>query len=218
MFHYGITDIIRSFFFCLKNLPLSQAVHIPILLSNNVRTIAVKGRIIIDSSMLRPFLIKIGRGGSPGLQCFKSGIHVSDAAQIVFKGSAIISEGTVLRADKGAYIEFGSGFYCNKNCYFRCSESIIIGSNVTLGWNNTFNDSDGHLLKKNGKENINHAPIYIGNHVWITTGCIINKGVSIPDECVVAQRAVVNSVLFESHSLIGGIPAKTIAANVEWME
>lgn len=213
-----IIMVIRSLFFCLINLPFRQAIKIPILVSNNVGKFSIKGKLVIESKQICRFQIKIGSWGSPGLQSFKSGLIIEKGGTLIFTGRATIGEGTVLRVDSGGKMTIGNQFYCNKNCYFRCYKSITIGDKVLLGWNNTFNDMDGHCLMKEGKATVPYGPIFIGNHVWITTNCIINKNVQIPDECVVAQGAIVNSIEVPPYSLLGGIPARVIKSNISWKE
>jgi acetyltransferase-like isoleucine patch superfamily enzyme len=207
---------IRSLIFCLRYLPFRQAIKIPIRVSNNVGQLSIKGKIIIDSKQVHRSQIKIGYGGSPGLQSFKSGLLIAKGGSLVFTGRATIAEGTVLRVDSGGTMTIGNQFYCNKNCYFRCYKSITIGDNVLVGWNNTFNDTDGHCIKYEGKAIIPYGPIRIGNHVWITTNVIINKNVYIPDGCVVAQGSIVNIIEAPCSSLLGGIPARVVKPNITW--
>jgi acetyltransferase-like isoleucine patch superfamily enzyme len=51
------------------------------------------------------------------------------------------------------------------------------------------------------------SSITIGAYTMISTGCIILKGVNIPDRCVVAAGSVVSHAGPQSYSLIGGNPA-----------
>ena len=214
-----IYELFRSLFFCLRFLPFKQAVKIPIYLSNNVRNVSIKGRIVLDYGDLKRYQIAIGHSGSQGLQAFHSSILIQKGGRLVFKGPAVIGQGTVIRVDANATMEIGKKFYCNKNCYFRCHKSIVIGERVTLGWNNTLNDADGHSVYYGDKSsNSVIGTITVGNHVWITTNCFINKDVIIPDECVVALGSVVNKFVVQPHSLIGGVPAKVIRENINWKE
>lgn len=212
-------DIIRSFIICLRLFPVKQAIKIPILFTSNVKKIDIKGKIVIKTDSLKRYQIVLGRSGSKGLQSHKSSIIVEKGGQLVFKGSAVIGEGTVLRVDKNATMEIGDRLYCNKNCYFRCHQRISIGDRVTFGWNNTINDADGHLIiYGDGKNNEKTGTIEIGDHVWITTNCFINKNVVIPAESVVALGSVVNHLDARPHSLIGGVPARVLKEGINWQE
>lgn len=131
-------------------------------------------------------------------------------------GKAVISEGTVLRCDKQSTIEFGSNFYCNSNCYMRSTSQISFGKNCSLGWGITLNTSDGHPVWHKGTRQKMENPIDIGENVWLTPHSTLLKGSKIPDFCIVAQKSVVTKRFTEKHCLIGGIPAKVVAHDIEW--
>ncbi len=131
-------------------------------------------------------------------------------------GTAIIGEGTTLRCDKGATITLGNHFYCNCNCFFRSNNCISFGDDCALGWNVQINTSNGHPVYHNGQLTEMSAPVYVGSRVWLTSNVIISKGASVADGSVVAQGAVVNKRFEEPNVLLGGVPAKKIADNIEW--
>ena len=158
----------------------------------------------------------MGGGKSPGKQCFYSGLHIAKGGCIIFKGKAIISQGTVLRCDKHSTIEFGDDFYCNCNCYMRSTCKISFGVRCALGWGITLNTSDGHHVWHNGEKQKIEAPIVVGNNVWITPDCSFSKGAVVPDGCIVAQKAVVTKPFYECNCVIGGVPAKIISHNITW--
>ena len=94
------------------------------------------------------------------------------------------------------------------------SKKIIIGQRVSIAPNVVIMDSPFHKtyppLERNnypGKEL--DTDIYIGDDVWISTGCIILPGASIGKGSVVAARSLINKK-FPKNCLIGGIPAKII--------
>lgn len=59
-------------------------------------------------------------------------------------------------------------------------------------------------------------PVSIDQHVWLTSNVILSKGAAIADGCIVAQGAVVTKSFREANVLLGGVPAKKKAENVEW--
>ena len=94
------------------------------------------------------------------------------------------------------------------------SKNIIIGERVAIAPNVVIMDSPFHKLwpplernNYSGKEL--DTDIYIGDDVWISTGCIILPGASIGKGSVVAARSLVNKK-FPKNCLIGGMPAKII--------
>lgn len=146
----------------------------------------------------------------------RANIFLGRDAKLIFRGHAVVSEGTVLRCDKNGCIEFGKGFYCNCNCYFRTGCKITFGDDCALGWNCTINTSDGHHIWHSGKKILMECPIRIGDRVWLASEVTLNKGSNIADDCVVTQRAIVTKQFEEPHCLIGGIPAKIILRDINW--
>jgi glycosyltransferase involved in cell wall biosynthesis len=73
--------------------------------------------------------------------------------------------------------------------------SVEIGNGTLIGANCTILDTDFHPLnslhRRYDTENIRTAPIIIGKNVFIGTGAIILRGVTIPDNSVVPAGAVI---------------------------
>ncbi len=211
----NIFNIFHTLYFNFRYLPLRQAVHLPVRVTNDLCIEKLhRGQIVIED--IAKGKIQIGRGKSPGLQAFRSRILIGNGSKIVFRGKAIISQGTVLRCDKNSSIEFGNNFYCNSNCYIRSTSKISFGDNCALGWNITLNTSDGHPIWHHGEKVIGEGPIIVGDNVWITSDASLLKGSVISNHCIVAQKAVVTQAFSEEHCLIGGIPAKVVAHNIDW--
>ncbi len=116
--------------------------------------------------------------------------------------SFVINNGKVFI---GNNVSFGS------NCEFYCSDSVTIGNDTIFSNNCIIRDSDIHEIV--GKEN--HAPIVIGNHVWVGTNAIILKGVTIGDGAIIGAGAVVTKDVPEN-CVVAGNPAKVISGNVSW--
>ncbi len=89
-----------------------------------------------------------------------------------------------------------------------------IGDNVMFGWDVTIIDGDGHTVFKDGIPTL--RPYHIGNHVWICAEARILKGVSIPDNSIVAFGSLVTKSFFDNDLLIGGSPADIIQHNIDW--
>lgn len=77
---------------------------------------------------------------------------------------------------------------------------------------------DSHsIIDSKTNERINFAQsITIGNHVWVASHVSILKGVHIPDNSVVATRAVVTKSFNECNILIAGIPAQKVREDIDW--
>ncbi len=94
------------------------------------------------------------------------------------------------------------------------SKKIIIGQRVAIAPNVVIMDSPFHKIWPPSERN-NYpgkeldTDIYIGDDVWISTGCIVLPGASIGKGSVVAAKSLINKK-FPKNCLIGGIPAKII--------
>ena len=134
--------------------------------------------------------VKFIRGGS---------IWIEDYSCEAFVGDDTTFEDTHI-----AVTEPNSKIHIGKDCMF------AYGIDVRTG--------DSHsIIDSISKKRINYAQdVFIGNHVWIASHVSILKGVHIPDNSVVATRAVVTKSFQEKNILIGGMPAKKLKENIDW--
>lgn len=121
----------------------------------------------------------------------------------------------------GAYIEIineghlviGQGA-ANVGLVIMCAKEITIGNGVRIGRNVSIRDWNGpHVIINDHYRN--HAPVHIGDHVWLCSGCTIMPGVTIGEGAVVAANATVTKDV-PPRCLVGGSPAKIIKENIEW--
>lgn len=121
----------------------------------------------------------------------------------------------------GAYIEIVNGGKltigqgaANVGLTIMCAKEITIGNGVRIGRNVSIRDWNGsHVIINDHYRN--HAPVHIGDRVWLCTGCTIMPGVTIGEGSVIAANATVTKDV-PPHSLVGGSPAKVINENIEW--
>ena len=121
----------------------------------------------------------------------------------------------------GAYIEIVNGGHltigqgaCNVGLTIMCAKEIIIGNGVRIGRDVSIRDWNGPHVIVNDTY-VNHAPVHIGNHCWLCTGCTIMPGVTIGEGSVVTAKSLVAKDV-PPHSLVAGVPAKVIKQNIEW--
>lgn len=90
---------------------------------------------------------------------------------------------------------------------------VEIGNNVRINKNFTALTHDGvfsTMLKKKYKEFIpNSGKITIGNNVYFGRNCMVNKGVTIGDNCVIGFGSIVTKDI-PSNSFVAGAPAKVL--------
>jgi maltose O-acetyltransferase len=114
------------------------------------------------------------------------------------------------RCDYGYNIHVGENFYANFDCVILDVCEVRIGDNCLLG-------PGVHIYTAthpvNPYERISGAeygkPVTIGNNVWIGGRAIINPGVRIGDNVVVASGAVVTRDV-PDNVIVGGNPATII--------
>lgn len=121
----------------------------------------------------------------------------------------------------GAYIEIVNGGRlvigqgaANVGLTIMCAKEVTIGNGVRIGRNVSIRDWNGpHVIINDHYRN--HAPVHIGDHVWLCSGCTVMPGVTIGEGAVVAANATVTKDV-PPRCLVGGSPAKVIKENIEW--
>ena len=120
--------------------------------------------------------------------------YVSEAAYVI--GDVIIGEGssvwpgTVIRGDMGR-IEIGKYTCVQDNSVVHCDTDAAIGDNVVIG----------HRVVCHAKE--------VGDRTLLGNGSVVNDGVTIGAECVIASGAVVlDDMQIPPRSIAVGVPAR----------
>ena len=110
-----------------------------------------------------------------------------------------------------ASVVIGDGNATSNNFSIIAHDSVTIGNDCRIGDLVTIFDADAHEidpLKRNvgiGK----HAPVHIGNNVWLGSRVMVLKGVTIGDNSVIAAMSVVTKSIPEN-CVAAGNPAKVI--------
>ena len=120
--------------------------------------------------------------------------YVSEAAYVI--GDVVIGEGssvwpgTVIRGDMGR-IEIGKYTCVQDNSVVHCDTDATIGDNVVIG----------HRVVCHAKE--------VGDRTLLGNGSVVNDGVTIGAECVIASGAVVlDDMQIPPRSIAVGVPAR----------
>ncbi len=152
----------------------------------------------------------------------ESRLKMTEGAELAFKDGPLTRYGTGpylmrygfdIQIVNGGKLTIGQGA-CNMNLVVMCAHEVSIGNGVRIGRDVTIRDWNGsHVIINDSYRN--HAPVHIGNHVWICSGATIMPGVTIGDGAIIGAGAIVTKDV-PANSLVAGIPAKIIKNNVEW--
>lgn len=112
--------------------------------------------------------------------------------------------------DHGDRISFGKHFYANIDLTILDENDETFGDNVFIGPHVSIYTA-GHPIDVNVRNlDLEYAkPVTIGNNVWIGGNAVINPGVTIGDDMVVASGSVVTKDI-PSHVVAGGNPCRII--------
>lgn len=184
-------------------------IHAYILASKNVRIDRCAGRIEVL--------------GQPRMGCIKLGfsrVGICDykyertiwnnTGKIVIKDTVDFGQGT--RIVNSGELFIGKNLMIKANSSVICHKKISFGDNVLVSWDTLLMDTDHHTIYNLDlpEQQINPpSEIVIGNHVWIGCRCLILKGTTVADDCVIAAGAVItgkndkkNCVLGVNHTII----------------
>lgn len=114
------------------------------------------------------------------------------------------------RCDYGFNIHVGENFYANFGCVFLDVCEIRIGDNCFLGPGVHIYTATHPLEARERNAGAEFGkPVAIGRNVWIGGRAVINPGVKIGNNAVVASGAVVTKDV-PDHAVVGGNPARVI--------
>lgn len=114
------------------------------------------------------------------------------------------------RCDYGYNIHVGENFYANFDCVFLDVCEIRIGDNCFLAPGVHIYTATHPLHAEERNSGAEYGkPVSIGHNVWIGGRTVINPGVRIGDNAVIASGAVVTKDV-PAHAVVGGNPAKFI--------
>lgn len=124
----------------------------------------------------------------------------------------ILKEGVrICPTNPESTIEIGDWTTIGAHTFIYASYRISIGNNCLIAPFCYFVDSDhgiaeGKLIREQPMESL---PITIGNDVWVGTGAVITRGVTIHDGAVIAARAVVTADV-PTNAIVAGVPARIL--------
>ena len=132
---------------------------------------------------------------------------------ITIGNHCVIEDNIVLKITKPFVkenvIKIGNRVFIGCGTQFNCNTQIIIDDDCLIASNTTFVDT-GHEITLGiniNEQPLTVAPIKLEKDVWIGTGCIILKGVTIGEGSIVGAGSLVNKSI-PPNQIWAGTPAK----------
>lgn len=209
-----LRSILASIPFCLRHLPLRQAVKLPILVYKP-KYLSQKGRYVIDCHNVRFGMIRMGF-----LRCAlypDTGVTIKNEGKIVFKGTCTIGNDTFIVCGRQGTVVFGDDFRNKGGMKLVANCGITFGKTVSVGWECIILDTNFHPLvdMKRNEQKKAFGPITIGDYNWLGLQCYVMPGVTTPERCIFGARSILTkSGEYESYCVHGGSPLKVLTRNV----
>ena len=206
----------KSLYFNFKYLPFKKAIKLPFRVSNKFSLTILKGSVSIVSE-LSPGMILLGYGHVGIFNKKRQRSMWSVSGKVIFKGNCYLGHGTKINVTETGVLTFGNGVNFTAESSVDCQKEIIFGDHCLVSWESLFIDGDYHkLFDAEGRLTNSPRSIIIGNHVWFGCRCLILKGVSVADNCVIAAGSVLNGKYEIPKAIIAGSPAKIVKENISW--
>jgi maltose O-acetyltransferase len=148
------------------------------------------------------------------LRCDDAGIvHIADRTKLGWPRAPRYGDGSVLlqARNKDAVMRIGRRCAFSNNVSVIAMASVEIGDDCLIGDLVSIMDSDFHGIAPDQRRSgpIKTAPVKLGDNVWLGSRVIVQKGVAIGANSIVAPNAVVTSSI-PPDSIAAGIPARVI--------
>ena len=204
--------LLHSIYFNFKMLPFRQARKLPILLIRP-KFINLRGKIVIDDSLCRFGLVKLGGWGCKAYP--NNGIKLNlNGGTWTIKGKTWIGSNSYIEIGRRGKLETGANVVASTSLILFCYRAITMGDAARFGWECKVMDSSFHPLKTvgTGERKAAGAPVSIGSFNWFATNCAVLPGTSTPDYCVFGYGSTLTkSCKCESYCVHGGSPVHVLS-------
>lgn len=150
------------------------------------------------------------------LRCDGQGVvHVSERTRLGNPVAVRYGSGSIMlqARNEGATIRIGRHCAFSNNVSIIAVESVEIGDDCLIGELVSIMDSDFHGIDPDRRRTgpARTAPVKLQDNVWLGSRVIVQKGVTIGRNSIVAPNAVVTSAI-PPDSIAAGIPARVIGS------
>jgi maltose O-acetyltransferase len=156
------------------------------------------------------------------LRCDGEGIvRILDRTKLGSPPAARYGNGEILLQARTRDAEIRIGRHCafSNNVSIIALQSVEIGDDCLIGDLVSIMDSDFHGIAADQRRTgpVRTAPVRVENNVWLGSRVIVQKGVTIGENSIIASNAVVTSSV-PPNSIAGGIPARVLGSLSERVE
>lgn len=206
----------RSLWYNLRLLPLRQAVHMPLLVSNRTVMENLGGKVIIDCRELRTGMIKIGFTTYQGGDYRRDRTRMNIRGTMSLHGAASFGAGSAVEVAEGASLTIGPDFNLGPRSLIICHKAMTFGTYNRISWCCTLMDTDQHPLVDADGNRVNpDREIAFGDNVWVGCHVIVAKGVALADNTTVAAGARLAGHYDEPMTVLAGNPAAIVRRGVK---
>ncbi len=207
----GGVSWLKTVYFNFHYLPFIDALRLPIFIYRRTKLHSLSGSIKFNVPC-RTGIVMIGIHGV-GIIDNKYERTIWQCNGVVeFNGSARFGSGTKLSINKNAILSIGNKFCITGRSTIICSKDISFGDECLLSWDILIMDTDFHNIYEDRNLINIPKPIRIGNHVWIGCRNMVLKGVTIPNNVIVAASSVITKHVDDSECIVGN---KIIQCNLK---
>ncbi|WP_322760802.1 acyltransferase [Frankia sp. Cr2] len=141
-------------------------------------------------------------------------LRIHPEGRLRCEGIASVQRGARIVVDSGL-LQLGHNVNINGFAKILVRERVSIGAGCTISWDTQILDNDFHPMTVDGVEQPMSAPVILEDRVWIGTGAIVLKGVTIGEGAVVAAGALVTRDV-PPKTIVAGSPAKIVGQVDSW--
>ena len=141
-----------------------------------------------------------------GAGAIELGDHVDISGKISFSFNDRFCRPRIVLGDR-VFVGHRSGF--------SAAAGVTVGADTLIAGGTSIRDNDGHPLDPEARRSsrpidpADAAPVVIGRNVWIGSGCLILKGVTIGDNAVIGACSVVTTDI-PADCIAVGAPARVL--------
>lgn len=123
----------------------------------------------------------------------------SDNREIIIGDNTYIGQAKLMCFGTNNHLHIGRDCLLSSGIHIRTGDAHAVIDYTTK-----------ELLNKNGD-------VIIGDHCWFGIDSFVSKNIHIPNNTIIGAKAGVFKTFTEEFTAIGGVPAKVIKRNVEWL-